>query len=107
MNQTSSRIPVPSEWQKLRRADYRIELTQSELEVALSVHPRKIQGSTRIDVAIRSSALTVRQSIVYDVAYERIAQLRFAIPEGLPPDQLRFFAQNGDELPALSVPASG
>ncbi len=107
MSQPSSRIAVPNEWRSLRRADYRIESTQSELEVALSVHPRKIQGTTHIDASIRNSAVTVRQSIVYDVAYERISQLRFAIPEGLPPEQLRFFSQSGDEIPALSVPASG
>ena len=33
----------------------------------------------------------MRQTIVYEVAYERLAQLRFAIPEGVPPEQLRFF----------------
>ena len=107
MSLPSSRIAVPNEWRSLRRADYRIESPQSELEIALSVHPRKIQGTTQIDALIRNSAVTVRQSIVYEVAYERISQLRFAIPDGLPPDQLRFFAQNGDELPALPVPASG
>ena len=107
VNQPGTRISAPNEWRALRRADYRMGSTQSELEVALSVHPRKIQGTARIDASIRSSAVTVRQSIVYDVAYERISQLRFAIPEGLTPGQLRFFAQNGDELAALSVPASG
>jgi hypothetical protein len=107
VNQPGTRISAPNEWRALRRSDYRMDPTQSELEVALSVHPRKIQGTTQIDASIRSSAVTVRQTIVYDVAYERISQLRFAMPEGLSPGQLRFFAQNGDELPALQVPASG
>ncbi|HEY2251360.1 MAG TPA: hypothetical protein VGH74_09880, partial [Planctomycetaceae bacterium] len=107
LNQPSARISAPNEWRSQRRADYRLESTQSELEVALSVHPRKIEGTTHIDASIRNSAVTVRQSIVYEVAYQRISQLRFAIPERLTAEQLQFFAQNGDELPALAVPASG
>jgi hypothetical protein len=107
MNALNTRLAVPNDWRSLRRADYRIESTSSELEVAISVHPRKIQATIHVDASISSSAVTVRQSIVYDVAYERISQLRFAIPEGMPSEQLRFFAPSGDELPVLSVPASG
>ncbi|MGE5193899.1 MAG: hypothetical protein ACM3U2_15505 [Deltaproteobacteria bacterium] len=65
---------------------------------------------THVDASIGRSAVTVRQTIVYDVAYERLSQLRFAIPEGVPAEQLRFFAQTPagpKELLAQTVPAAG
>jgi len=102
-----ARIVVPRDWQAFKRTDYRIESAQSELSLRLSVHPRKIQGTTMVDAALRSSAITVRQRIVYDVAYERIAQLRFAIPEGVPAEQLRFFSSGGKELTSLVAPSTG
>ncbi len=101
------RIVVPNDWQGLRRADYRIESPQSDLTLGLSLHPRKIQGKTAVDAAIRSSAVTVKQRIFFDVAYDRIAQLRFAVPEHVPPEQLRFFSQNGKELSAAVISANG
>jgi hypothetical protein len=41
------------------------------------------------------------------VAYERISELRFAIPEGVPPEQLRFFSHSGKELVSQVAPSSG
>src|SRR5262249_40374600 len=55
-------------------------------------------------------AVTVRQKIVYDVAFDRLSQLRFAIPEGVAPDQLRFFALNragAKELLSQVAPSTG
>lgn len=101
------KIAVPDDWQGLRRADYRIESPQAELTLGLSLHPRKIQAKSTVEAAIRSSAVTVKQRIAFDVAYERVAQLRFAVPEGVPAEQLRFFSQAGKELSSLVVPANG
>lgn len=98
------RIVVPDDWRGLRRADYRIESPQAELSLGLSLHPRKIQAKSAVEAAIRSSAVTVKQRIAFDVAYERIAQLRFAVPDGVPAEQLRFFSQSGKELSSAVVP---
>lgn len=97
------RILIPRDWTALRRADYRIESPQADLTLAVSIHPRKIQATASVEASISSSAVKVRQRIAYDVAYERIAQLRFAIPEGVPPEQLRFFLAAGKELKELSA----
>jgi hypothetical protein len=94
-----SRITLPREWLSLRRDDYRIESPQSELALSLVVHPRTIEGATVIEASVGRSAVTVRQTLVFDVAYERIAQLRFAVPDGVPPEQLTFFSQSGERLP--------
>jgi hypothetical protein len=87
-----ARIVVPPDWRSLKRTDYRIDSPRAELSLALAVSPRKIQSTTVVDAAIGRGAVTVRQRIAYDVAYERLSQLRFAIPEGVAPEQLRFFA---------------
>lgn len=107
LNETDSRIAVPRDWQMLRRADYRIESAQSEFSLALSVHPRRIQGTTLVEASLKSSAVRVRQKFVFDVAYERISQLRFGAPERVPAEQVRFFSQSGVELPAVAAPQSG
>jgi len=99
-------VAIPNDWQTLRREDYRLESVASDLTAELSVHPQKIQALTNIAASIRSSAVAVRQSIIYDVAYERLAQLRFTVPEGLVPDQIRFFNAGGQELPQQLIPAS-
>jgi hypothetical protein len=104
LSETSARIQVPREWQSLRRADYRIESAKTELAVALSVHSRKILGASEIETTIRSGAVTVRQKFLFDVAYERIAQLRFVAPEGVAPEQLKFFAGGDRKLPTLVFP---
>jgi hypothetical protein len=104
------RISVPEDWQTLKRTDYRVESPQSEFLLGLAVHPRKIQGATHVDASIGRSAVTVRQTVVYDVAYERLSQLRFAIPDGVPAEQLRFFSRSParpNELAARVAPATG
>jgi hypothetical protein len=104
------RISVPGDWQSLKRADYRIESPQSDFLLGLAVHPRMIQGTTHAEASIGRNAVTVRQTVVYDVAYERLSQLRFAIPEGVPSEQLRFFSRTPagpKELPAQVAPATG
>ncbi len=105
-----SRISVPRDWQTLKRTDYRIESPQSEFLLGLAVHPRMIQGTTHAEASIGRNAVTVRQTIVYDVAYERLSQLRFAIPEGVPSEQLRFFSRTPagpKELPNQVAAATG
>jgi hypothetical protein len=102
-SEPSGRIPVPREWQSLRRVDYRLESAKSELSASLSVHSRKIQGTSEIEASIRSGAVTVRQKFLFDVSYERIAQLRFSMPEGVAPEQLKVFAAGDRKLPALYV----
>jgi hypothetical protein len=99
------RIAVPRDWEAFQRTDYRLESRESEMSLRLSVHPRKILGSTVVDAALRSSAITVRQRMIFDVAFERIAQLRFAIPERVP--ELRFFSSSGKELSSLVAPSTG
>lgn len=101
------RIVVPREWQPLRRTDYRLDSSQTDLTLALAVHPRRIQGMTTVGASISSNAVTVRQTIVLEVAYERISQLRFAIPAGVPAEQLKFFAIDQQELPVTVSPATG
>jgi hypothetical protein len=97
-------VAMPADWQNLRRADYRLESVASDLTAVLSVHPRRIQAATAISASIRSSAVAIRQNVTYDVAYERIAQLRFSVPEGIAPEQIRFFTSTGRELPQLVIP---
>src|SRR5260221_6329559 len=93
-----SKITVPREWLALRRDDYRIESPQAELALALVVHPRTIEGTTVVEASVGRRAVTVRQTFAFDVAYKRVAQLRFAVPERVPPDQLTFFSQSGERL---------
>src|SRR5262249_49701449 len=73
-----ARITIPRDWQTLKRTDWRMEPGLFELTLGLSVYPRRIQGTTQVNVAVGRSAVTVRQMIAYDVAYERLSQLRFA-----------------------------
>ena len=101
-----ARITIPREWSSLRRDDYRIESPQSELALALVVHPRTIDATTIAQAAVGRSAVTVRQSLLFDVAYERVAQLRFSVPEGVPPEELAFISQNGERLPAQVIAAT-
>ncbi len=100
-----SKITVPREWLPLRRDDYRVESPDAVLSLALVVHPRTIEGTTVVEAAVGRRAVTVRQTFIFDVAYERVAQLRFTVPEGVPPEQLTFFSQTGERLP-VQVTAS-
>ncbi|MBI3866886.1 MAG: hypothetical protein HY290_33820 [Planctomycetia bacterium] len=107
LSEPSARIQSPREWQSLRRSDYRLESPRSELAVGLSVHSRQLHATSEVEASIRSGAVTVRQKMLFDVSYERIAQLRFSVPEGVAPEQLKFFASGDRKLPALFVPGSG
>lgn len=101
-----AKIRVPRDWQPLKRHDYRIESRESELLVGLAVHPPRVLATTEAEASIRSGVVTVRQKLQFDVAYERLATLRFAILEGIPAEQLKF-VENGRELVAGIAPATG
>jgi hypothetical protein len=101
-----AKITIPREWSSLRRDDYRIESPQSELALALVVHARTIVAATAVEAAVGRSAVTVRQTLLFDVDYERVAQLRFGVPEGVPPEQLTFLSQTGERLPTQVITAT-
>ncbi|MBS0266207.1 MAG: hypothetical protein JSS02_30030 [Planctomycetes bacterium] len=101
-----TRFPLPREWQSLPRTDYRLETVRPELLVALSVHTRKIQGTTELAAGIRGGVVTTRQKFLFDIAYERVSQLRFSVPEGTSGDQFKFFSGNERKLNSVAIPAS-
>jgi hypothetical protein len=99
----ATRIPIPREWQALRRADYRFDSAKTDMAATLSVHARKIQAHCDVEATIRGGAVTIRQKFLFDVAYERIGQLRFSVPEGVTPEQLKFFLGGDRKLAVLFV----
>jgi hypothetical protein len=104
--ESGSTVSVPQEWQSLRRADYRLESGKSDLLVSLSVHARKLNCTSELEAFIRGEVATTRQKFRFDVAYDRISQLRFSVPNGALADHFKFFTADNRKLASVVVPES-
>lgn len=91
--QAQPRIDPPREFQSLRRLLYRAETLHVPLTASLTTRPGEIKTESQVVATGYRDRVAVQQRIVYDVAYERVSQLRLLIPPELGRDQIEFLPE--------------
>lgn len=90
-----SKASVPRDMISWRRLDYRLESGPPNLLAGVTRYTRKIVTETDAAVTSNRGELSVRQRIIYDVAYDRLTQLRLKLPPGLPLQEVKLFSDKG------------
>jgi hypothetical protein len=89
-----------------RRNAYWVDSPQPTFAGAITVHRQRISTQTEADASLQGSQIVIDQRILYDVAYERLAQVTLAVPAAIA-DRCTFFSAGGIELiPTAIGPAS-
>lgn len=95
-----SKVPAPAEMQSLRRLSYRLENGPPKFVAGLTRHSQKILTETDAIVAASRGELSVRQRIIYDVAYGRLSHIRLKLPPALSHDRVQLLSDKGTPLAA-------
>ncbi len=85
--------------QKSRRAWYRVEGLNPTLTARMVLHQQTIKAASTIRAnSVVGNLISIRQKLQYDVAYERLSQVRLSVPTELKPNRVRFYLASGVEL---------
>ncbi len=92
-------VTIPETYRGLKISAYRIETDEQAFGLRVLPQPRRVRTESTTEANWQHDRLQLTQRIAYDVAYERLSQVRLTVPrDNLPAERFRFFA--GSELPA-------
>jgi hypothetical protein len=90
---------IPESVRGLKSTAYRIDTEEQAFALRVLPQPRRVRTESASEATWKGDRIQIAQRISYDVAYERLSQLRLKVPQELPPERFRFFAERDVELP--------
>lgn len=95
---------LPVDFRDLQRnRNLRIESQEQSFLTKVTVHKQHVQTETVAELELQNRRLLVTQRIGYDVAYERLAQIRLLVPRSLE-DRMTVHSPNGPLTPNWTGP---
>lgn len=82
----------------LKSTIYRIETDEQSFGLRVTPQKQRIHTKSVTEVRWKDSQFFVRQHVIYDVAYERLSQIRLMIPATLDPERVQFFSDREADL---------
>lgn len=93
-------VAIPETFRGLKSVAYRIDTEEQAFGLRVIPQPRRLRTESTSETSWQNDRLQITQRIGFDVAYERLSQIRLTVPRHLPTEQFRFFADRDVELPA-------
>lgn len=90
-------VALPDDVRNLDRSGFRIEPTARNFSARITVHDREIETATALALQVRDDRVQVEQTLSYEIAYERLSQLRLIVPGRLE-NRVRFTTEAGTQL---------
>jgi hypothetical protein len=101
MGQTDlKQIPMAESYRGLKTSAYRIDTEEQSFGLRVIPQPRRLKTESATDAGWRNDRLQLTQRLAFDVAYERLSQIRLTAPRDLPTERFRFFVDGDVELNA-------
>ncbi|MDB5344653.1 MAG: hypothetical protein JWP89_3030 [Schlesneria sp.] len=91
---------LPESFRGLKTTAYRVDTEEQAFGLRVLPQPRRVRTESTSEASWQNDRLQLVQRISFDVAYERLSQVRFTVPREVSTDRFRFFADNEVELPA-------
>ena len=82
----------------LKSTIYRIDTDEQSFGLRVTPQKQRIHTKSFTEVRWQDNQFFVRQHLIYDVAYERLSQVRMMIPATLDPERVRFYSDRDVEL---------
>ena len=99
MQQVSSAgIELPETMQGLKVTSFRVDTEEQTFGLRVTPQRQRIRTESLIDAYWQDNQFRINQRLIYEVLYERLSQVRIAIPSSIVPDQIRFFTSRDIEL---------
>ncbi|MDB5384543.1 MAG: hypothetical protein JWM11_189 [Planctomycetaceae bacterium] len=96
-------VPLPKPLENLRRRDFRLDAPRPRFSLSTTVQKQRISTSADVEISLEGSEVKLIQRINYDVAYERLSQLLFLVPEAWG-DRVQFAVSvEGKETPLVPI----
>lgn len=92
-------VAVPDVLRGLKTSAYRIDTDEQAFSLRVVPQPRRLRIESTTDANWQNDRLQLSQRISFDVAYERLSQVRLIVPRDLPIERF-LFKDGNDELPA-------
>jgi len=93
-------VTIPEALRNLKTSAYRIDTDEQAFALRVIPQPRRLRTESITEGSWQNDRLQLNQRITFDVAYERMTQVRLKVPRELPTERFRFFADRDFELPA-------
>lgn len=90
-------LDMPEELHELRFAQYNLDSEKRSFTTSVSVQKQLVEAESKATAELRNDRLLVSQQIDYEIAYERLAQVRLLVPGALQ-GRVDFRSEAGDEL---------
>lgn len=101
MGQTAlEQVSIPESLRGLKTSSFRIDTEEQAFALRVIPQPRRLRIDSTTEASWLNDRLEINQRIGFDVAYERLSQVRFTVPRELPPERFRFFRDRDLELAA-------
>lgn len=101
MSQSDLRqIMIPESFRGLKSTAFRIDTEEQAFGLRVLPQPRRVRTDSTTESSWQNDRLQLTQRLSFDVAYERLSQVRLSVPRDLSADRFRFFDENDVELPA-------
>lgn len=91
---------LPESFRGLKTTAYRIDTEEQSFGLRVLPQPRRVRTESTTEASWQNDRLQLVQRISFDVAYERLSQIRLTVPREVSTDRFRFFADNEVEIPA-------
>ncbi|MFO1040801.1 MAG: hypothetical protein U0941_03395 [Planctomycetaceae bacterium] len=93
-------VSIPETLRGLKTSSFRIDSEVQAFTLRVIPQPRRLRIDSTSEANWLNDRLEIAQRIGFDVAYERLSQVRFTVPRDLPPERFRFFRDRDLELAA-------
>lgn len=97
-------LKLPDVFQGLTKTVYRIETDDQSFSLRVVPQKQRIRTESLTEVKWQSNQFRLTQSLVYDVSYERLSQVRISVPASVDLDHLHFFSNREQELTPEVLP---
>ena len=109
---SSTALELPESMRGLKVSSCRIDTEDHSFHLRVTPQKQRIRTESLIEANWQDNQFRIQQNFLYDVSYERLSQIRVAIPSSLEPERVRFYTTRDVEvipeyLPPTSVSAPG
>ena len=94
----SLNLELPESVRGRKVTAYRVDTDEQRFSLRVTPQKQRIRTEALVEARWQDNQFQLVQHLVYDVSYERLSQIRVALPPALEPERIRFFTSRDVEL---------
>ncbi|WP_397569682.1 hypothetical protein [Schlesneria sp. T3-172] len=95
---SSTNLELPESVRGRKVTAYRVDTDEQRFSLRVTPQKQRVRTDSLVEAHWQDNQFQIVQHLIYDVSYERLSQIRVAIPATLEPERIRFYTSRDVEL---------